>query len=217
MLKAEKKRSRWLGVDMRPRWRRRVAVVVTYLAFLAALGSAGAAWWGHPMVATVTLVCLVWWVSVFGNFGPVKDFEGQQRTYGGRVRVNGLDGWARYKFGAPSFDEASEAQQKELLRTYRFGNFILPKKTDMEAPELDEREQKERDNAARWAMRWVGLFMACISGSFAHAREPVEGMEVATLLWMLLVLLFTLPQARVLWMERDPREWSGEMELVEGN
>jgi hypothetical protein len=30
------------------------------------------------------------------------------------------------------------------------------------------------------------------------------------------VMLWTLPQARVLWTERDPREMSGELELVGG-
>jgi hypothetical protein len=212
MLRAEEKRSRWLGMDMRPRWRRRVAVVVTYLAFLVALGSSGAEWWGHPIVATVTLVFTIMLLGVFGSFGPVKDFEGQQRAVGG-VWVNGLDGWARYKFGAPSFDEATEAQRTELLRTYRFGTFRMPTKPYMDES-LDERELKERDGAARWAMRWVGTLMACASGTYANAHHPVNGMEVAAELWTLLVLLITLPQARVLWTEHDPREMSGEMELV---
>ena len=35
------KRLRWLGIDMGPRWRRRVAVVLTYAAFLAVV-------WVHP-------------------------------------------------------------------------------------------------------------------------------------------------------------------------
>jgi hypothetical protein len=60
MLRTEEKRSRWLGMDMRPRWRRRVAVMVTYVSFLVALGSADAEWWGHPMVATVGLLLAVW-------------------------------------------------------------------------------------------------------------------------------------------------------------
>src|SRR5580698_9230854 len=44
------KRSRWLGMDMRPRWRRRLAVVVTYAGFLAAISSSGERWWGHPLL-----------------------------------------------------------------------------------------------------------------------------------------------------------------------
>jgi hypothetical protein len=215
MLSAEAARLRWLGMDMRPRWRRRVAVGATYAAFLVALGSSGAAWWGHPMAAMMTLVLAVMWLGVFGGFGPIKDFEGQRRAARG-VFVNGLDGWARYKFGAPSFDESTEAQKEELLKSYRFGTFYLPGKGSLERPPLDEREEKERDGAAHWGMRWVALFMACISGSYANAHHPVDGMEVATTLWMLLVMLWTLPQARVLWTERDPREMSGELELVGG-
>jgi hypothetical protein len=215
MLRAEETRSRWLGMDMRPRWRRRVAVLVTYFLFLVAIGSSGAAWWGHPIAGAVTLVCTVWWLGVFGSFGPMKDFEGQQRNFGGWILVNGLDAWARYKFGAPSFDEASEPQKEELLRNYRFGNFYMPMRwPQMDDSNLDERELRERDGAARWAMRWVGMFMACAVGTYANARRPVDGMEVAAELLSLLVLLWTLPQARVLWTEPDPREMSGEMELV---
>jgi hypothetical protein len=41
MLRAETAKLRWMGVDMRPRWRRRVAVVLTYAVFLVVV-------WLHP-------------------------------------------------------------------------------------------------------------------------------------------------------------------------
>ena len=41
MLRVDAARLRWLGVDMRARWRRRVAVVVSYAAFLVVV-------WLHP-------------------------------------------------------------------------------------------------------------------------------------------------------------------------
>ncbi len=41
MLRAEAAKLRWLGVDMRPRWRRRAAVVLTYAVFLVVV-------WEHP-------------------------------------------------------------------------------------------------------------------------------------------------------------------------
>jgi hypothetical protein len=41
MLRTDAAKLRWLGVDMRPRWRRRVAVVVSYAAFLVVV-------WLHP-------------------------------------------------------------------------------------------------------------------------------------------------------------------------
>lgn len=34
MLRADAAKLRWVGIDMRPRWRRRLAVVATYAAFL---------------------------------------------------------------------------------------------------------------------------------------------------------------------------------------
>ena len=41
MLRTDAAKLRWLGVDMGPRWRRRVAVVLTYVVFLAVV-------WVHP-------------------------------------------------------------------------------------------------------------------------------------------------------------------------
>jgi hypothetical protein len=205
MLAAEEKRIRWWGMDMRPRWRRRVAVVVTYLAFIPALASSGAGWWGHPMVAMVTLTVVLVIFGVFGNFGPLKDFGGQRRV----IQVNGLDGWARYKFGVSSFEEATEEQKNYVLQTYSVSSRAV-----LGSSPLDERELGERDGAVRWSTWWVGMFVAGYAGRYANARHPVTGMEVAADLWTILVLLMTLPTARVLWTEPDPREMSGEMELV---
>jgi hypothetical protein len=41
MLRVDAAKLKWLGVDMRPRWRRRVAVVASYSAFLVVV-------WLHP-------------------------------------------------------------------------------------------------------------------------------------------------------------------------
>jgi hypothetical protein len=206
MLAAEEKRIRWWGMDMRPRWRRRVAVVVTYLAFIPALASSGAEWWGHPMVAMVIFIFAVMLFGVFGSFGPLKNFEGERHV----VRVDGLDRWTRYKFGVPLFEQATDEQKDYVLQTYPVGRRAV-----LEDFSLDERELRERDEAVRWAMRWIGLFVAGYAGSYANAHHPVTGMEVGADLWTILVLMVTLPSARVLWREPDPREMSGEMELVE--
>lgn len=60
MLRVEEKKLRWLGVDMRPRWRRRVAVVVSYAAYLALV-------WFHPWwVPKLVIVLLAaWWARAF--------------------------------------------------------------------------------------------------------------------------------------------------------
>jgi len=128
--------------------------------------------------------------------------------------VNGLDEWARYRYGAGSFDEATAEQQAELLRTYRVGNFAVPAK-GYRRELVDERELRERDDAVRWSMRWVGTFLACAAGRYSATHRPITGMHVAADFLVVLMMLLTLPQARVLWTERDPREVSGEMELVE--
>jgi hypothetical protein len=206
MLAAEEKRMRWWGMDMRPRWRRRVAVMVTYLAFIPALASSGAGWWGHPIVAMVTFVFAVMLFGVFGSFGPLKNFKGERRV----VRVDGLDRWTQYKFGVSSFEEATDEQKDYVLQTYSVGRRVILKQSS-----LDERELQERDEAVRWAMGWIGLFVAGYAGTYANAHHPVAGTEVGADLWTILVLMVTLPSARVLWRERDPREMSGEMELVE--
>lgn len=54
MLATEEKKLRWLGIDMRSRWRRRVAVAMTYAAFLLVV-------WGHTEWARVAVQGL--WVG----------------------------------------------------------------------------------------------------------------------------------------------------------
>jgi len=57
MLRVDEKKLRWLGVDMRPRWRRRVAVVLSYAVYLALV-------WFHPWwVVRVFIVLFVGWYA----------------------------------------------------------------------------------------------------------------------------------------------------------
>src|SRR5271168_4089210 len=51
MLVTDAAKLRWMGVDMRSRWRRRVAVVLTYAVFLVAV-------WIHPRRTMVVLQVL---------------------------------------------------------------------------------------------------------------------------------------------------------------
>jgi hypothetical protein len=213
MLAASEKRLRWWGIDMRPRGRRRVAVVVTYLWFLLAISLSDRPWWGHPMIATMVLLVFVQFLGIFRGDGPLKSFEDPvDLRRGARMIVNGLDEWARYRYRAASFDQATARQQAELLGTYRVGSFVVPARLSG-SELLDERELRERDSAVRWSMKWVGSFLACAAGRYSVARHPVSGMEVAADFCVVVVLVFTLPQARALWTELDPREMGGEMEL----
>ena len=133
-----------------------------------------------------------------------------------KVFVNVMDEWAQYRYGVASFEEATEAQQAELLKRYRVGTFVYPAKPKAEQwTGLDEREIGERNDASRWALQRIGIFLASYAGILAMKSKPVAPLEVAGFLWLFSVLARTLPQARVLWTEPDPRAVAGEMEMVE--
>jgi hypothetical protein len=199
-------RLNWLGIDMRARWRRRIAVIVTYIAFFISIASTAVdGWWGHPFVAMLVLVMGVTLVGVFSDLGPVKPFADAPE----RVMVNGLDQWARYRYGVENFDAASEPQQAYLLSTYRVGTFVLPGK-----PYLDERELKERERAERWSRGWVSTALAVMAGNYIR-HATVSGIEVAADFVTVGILMWTLPRAWVLWTERDPRELDGELASLE--
>jgi hypothetical protein len=126
MLATDTKRLRWLGIDMRPRWRRRTAVVVPYaVLFVTIIVVTTDPWPAHPYWTLLGMVVstAIWVaVSIFRNNGVVKSFEDPLRaSTGSKVFVNGLDEWARYRYDVASFDEASDAQQTELLKRYRVG------------------------------------------------------------------------------------------------
>jgi hypothetical protein len=154
--------------------------------------------------------------SVFRKNGVVKSFEDPLRMRGSmaaKMFVNGLDEWARYRYGVASFEEASEAQQAELLKRYRVGTFMVPAKPNPWNG-LDEREVGERDGASRWALQRLGFILATFAGTLSVQRVPLPQITAGGFLWSFCLLAVTLPQARVLWTEADPRDLSGEMELV---
>jgi hypothetical protein len=221
MLATDEKRLRWWGVDMRQRWRRRVAVVVTYFVLFVMIEMAmQSPWPEHPYWTLVSMmVSTMGWValSVFRKNGVVKSFEdplGMRGSMAGTMFVNGLDEWARYRYGVASFEEASEAQQAELLKRYRVGTFVVPAKPKPWTG-LDEREIGERNDASRWALERIAIFLASYAVFLGVWSKPIAPLEVAGFLWSFSVLAQTLPQARVLWTEPDPREMEREVGLVE--
>ena len=119
MLAADEKKLQWLGMDMRPRRHRRVAAVVTYcILFVLVAVATDNRWAQHRYLATAamtlsTLACMR--MSVFRRNGVLKSFEDPQVPFRGRVMVNGLDEWARYRFGAASFEEATEEDRKSVV------------------------------------------------------------------------------------------------------
>jgi len=224
MLKPEE-HLRWLGIDMRRRWRRRVAVIVNYIAFFAVIAVVyGGGIWGHPAITTFVLTSIVCAFGVFFRAGPVKSFEVPQPkgNFNSKyVIVNGLDDLARYRYGVANYEAASEEQQSELLQTYHVGMRIFPRtaaldeQTGLDAEDwVDEREKKERVVAERWARRWVVTMLAFDIGYYLVRRTAPESIEVAGDLLVLWILAITLAPARILWTEPDPRDAPGEIELV---
>jgi hypothetical protein len=223
---ADELKLHWAFIDMRPRWRRRVAVVITYSALLivSVLTSQCTA---HPvwaMVALAIAVEIVVLLSVMRRNGIVKQFEPAPaplniKGIGEVIFVDGLDEWARYFYGVPKFDVATPSQQSDLLSRYRVGRRLFPAKyRDSDTPWLDEREVRERDSAERWAAKQGIAILSAFVGIYtlqAWHQRLMDPLEVATAFLISGVALQTLPRARVLWTEIDPRELSRELALVE--
>ena len=227
MLVDDPGRMRWMGVALWSRRRRRWAVVVSYAVFFPLVLVATLPLWpAHRYVqfcgGGVSLV--VWgFFSVFGWLGPVKAFEENRVVRIGAeevVAVAGLDEWARYRFGV-KFDALTAEQQSELLDCFRAGVRYLPKSGDARLPMLDEREERERANVERWALRTLAqalvIVVAWCGWSVLRDGAEVSGPYMLTVLMWMATLAYTLPKARVLWIEPDPREaGAGELSVLRG-
>jgi hypothetical protein len=223
---AEEQKLQWWGMDMRPCWRRRAAVLLTYflifsMGVVVSERMKTEAYWAAFAVGVDTMGII--WLSVLRRNGLVKRFEDMPhfrvRGMGEMVYVNGLDQWAQYRYGVADFESASETQKDELLSRYRVGTYLVPRKLGgNEAPWLDEREVKQRDSTERWTLKTAIVLLGSYVGVYiarAADQRMVKPLDVAFEFWMFAVLMMTLPQARVLWTESDPRESDGEMRLVE--
>jgi hypothetical protein len=201
------KKLRWWGIDMRPRLRRRVAVLGTYCTLGALVGEMPHLARSMPWVTYPFRAHLLYWaaigfsamwvyVSIFRPNGVVKSFDEATE----KPILVGLNFDARNQYGVASFAEANEEQQESLLRKRRLAK-------------LDERERGERDAAARWAAGWITFLLWYAALQYlgdADLHRTVDRNAVGAVLLGFAVLAMTLPQARVLWTEPDPREM-GEM------
>jgi hypothetical protein len=222
MLKPEKN-LRWFGIDMRPRWRRRVAVIATYVAFIVVVGIVECDCLGHPVLAMVVLGVAVQLLGVFSPFGPVKSFNvPPPNTFASKyILVTGLDELARYRYGVANYDAATEKQKSDLLQTYHVGTRRYLRKPSLDEQSglseqdwIDEREKQERIAAERWARQWLLMVMGVTTGLYLRRQKPVQPLEVVGDFLWLGILAATLAPARILWTEPDPRDAPGEIELV---
>jgi hypothetical protein len=222
MLASDAKRLRWMGIDLRAQWKRQMAVVVTYAGFFVLIAlDMNDRWLVHPIRAYFFMILLTWlWQAVSplrNGGGPVKNFEDlPARVIAKSVIVGSLDEWARYRYGVVGFEEASDEQKAYLLRTYRVGNYVVPARP-VQKPFLDERERAERDSISRWALSEIARYLAFASGGVIAlmSKRSMAPIEVAAIFWILCLLARTLPQAKVLWAEADPRNVE-ELRLATG-
>jgi len=225
---AEEQKLRWFGMDMRSRGRRRAAVVGTYLVLfvVCVVASEYASHPGWLMLGLSATVEGIVWISVMRSSGIVKRFEPKPpmrlKGMGEVVLVEGLDGWTQHFYGVASFDAASESQQADILSRFRLGARLFPVRAgESDSPWLDEREAKERDSAERWSGRQIAKLLVTYAGIFTGqaingSRRAITPLDVAVDFLMFAVLAQTLPRARVLWAEEDPREGISELHLVDG-
>jgi hypothetical protein len=213
MLSSDPKHLKLFGIDLRPRWRRRVLVVITYLVYEGVMiaGYRRVAFPSEQMIDWVATACVIF-LSIFGLFSPLKSFEDVRVPVGGKlfagwknprmVMLGSLDDWSKYKYGNV-FDEATEEQQKELLRTYRVGNYLVPFKgvSGFDARVLDERELAERNEALRKTLKFLILALIIEATNQRLWTHPAGGVFLE-----LLAAAATAPKAIVLWSEADPRE-----------
>jgi len=216
---------RWWGLDVRSRRRRRWALSGFYAVLFVVFAGVGTTsrWTAHPYIVLLSLVvaaAVLGRLSILGKRGPMRDRERPALRLGKieYVSVSGLDERARYRFGLESFDAASEAQKNELLNTHWGGTRYMPNERD-KTLWLDEREQRDWDSAERWALQQVIKILGILTGIWLSEMArygKLDGYSVVTLLLYVGLAAMTLPKARVLWTEVDPRELGGELAVVGG-
>jgi hypothetical protein len=225
MLNSDLNQLRFLSIDLHSRLRRRLLVTITYSIFVLsmavlveeskrapALQSYHSGFWLMVIVATAFQT-----FGIFREGGPVKRFNEHVRPFpgmkGGAVILGSLDDRAEYQFGA-KFDALPAAQQKELLRTYRVGNYLFPAEPSKAPGKLDEREIAEKQQASSKTLVWLNRYCLCLAGLDAFRKTGMPPENLAATLLTLAFLAATGPKASILWNEADPRI-EGDLQLVE--
>jgi hypothetical protein len=225
MLNSDLNKLHFLGIDLHSRWRRRWLVALTYSIFLVsmavlveeskrvpALQSYHSGFWLMLIVAIAFQT-----FGIFREGGPVKRFNEPVRPFpgmkGGAVILGSLDDRAEYQFGA-KFDALAETQQRELLRTYRVGNYLVPGEPSKAPGRLDEREVAEKQRASSKTLVWLTRYCFCLAGIYGFRKMGMPPEDLAAMLLTLGFLAATGPKANILWNEAAP-SIEGDLQLVQ--
>ena len=141
----------------------------------------------------------LWW-AVWGILIAVQTLA--QWSRGERVIVGSLDDRAQLAHGL-NFDQLSEPEQKEILRRYRVGRFLLNQTPD-------ERQEALRMQATAAAFRFLRVALLCFAAAYWMVylwvpagpwRETL--MDSPVVISWLVVFVISLPQMIVMWTEPD--------------
>jgi hypothetical protein len=227
MLNPDAKKLRYLGIDMHSRTRRRAAVVLTYGIFVIATGCVLAAWkteagFQHYWAGFCSMLLLsscVMGASIFREGGIVKRFKlpvwEMRGAEGGWVMLRDLNDWAKYSHG-DMFDALPPAQQEDVLRRYKVGNYYFPAQRSMTPERLDEREIAEMNRASRRTLTLLCTFCFSLAGAYSVPAIHLHNEDIAATFFLLSVFAMTGPKASILWSEPDPRT-NADLQLVEQN
>lgn len=223
MLNSDPKKLRFLGIDLHSRTRRRYAVVLTIVAFVMAMAAlsegtdnSAALQRYHCGFWLMLLASAVCSAGIFREGGPVKAFNEPiwrlKEMKGGAVLLRNLDDLAEYRFGG-RFDALTEAQQDEVLRSYRIGNYFYPATDSKASTRLDERERIEKDRAYSATLTSLTRYLFIMTGVCGFKSSSFTSADIAALLLTLGFVGLNGPKAAVLWNEPAPAS-EGELRIV---
>jgi hypothetical protein len=218
MLATQTNQIRWIGIDMRARWRRCLAVIATYLAFFTAtlwMTQWHGDGWLTPVKALFGLLVAMELITVFRQGGLVKSFDVPPSSLlerpGGKIALR----WGRFLLRSSSeFKRMPPEKQQEKMRSFdQSFPYVVAEDDSPNAP--DERERAQRDLASSRTLQFLSVILA--SGAVNAGIQSKSWMPVdqVALLLSYLVIARTGPKARILWSEPDPRDTAGEIQLVE--
>jgi hypothetical protein len=208
---------KWMGIDLRARWKRRIAVVATSVAYFIFVGWASELKLPYHAAAWLILAAYLW----LGFFSVLAGIDWARAKWfsSGDAVLNNINDWSLYMFGE-NFENLSEADKDFLTPRYRTGtHYLLARLSRNPAIRVsagdwpDEREKREYEKAMIRAMRWLSVFAMCTAGGYSVARNPINGMEIAASIIFFVSAMQLGPRAILLWETPDPRD-DGELHLV---